>query len=320
MNTIDFKKSIENSYQKIRPYVLQTPLIRSEYLSQTLDADVYLKLENIQHTSSFKVRGAFNTLLGLSSEECQKGIVAASSGNHGAAVAYACKTLGISATIFVPESTVISKLNNIRLYHPIINTVGHECGDTERRAREYATQNGQVFISPYNDLNIIFGQGTLAKEILDVKSDIDAIYASVGGGGLISGIGAYTKTTHPDIQVVGCLPRNSPVMYESIKAGKIVDLVNEPSLSDGTAGNIEKNAITFELCQQYVDDYILVSEEEIQHSIRLLLFNEHLLVEGAAAVTLASLINNKNKIKNKKIVLVLCGANISEDQLKRIIV
>ncbi len=315
MLTIDFKQGVENAAEKIKPYILQTPLITAEYLSQFLDANITLKLENIQLTSSFKVRGAFNKLLTLTSTERQKGVVAASSGNHGAAVAYACKILGIKATIFVPQSTISSKLENIQLYNPTIHVGGEDCMISEIKAKEYALENDQVFISPYNDPDIILGQGTLAKEIFDIETSVDAIYVSVGGGGLISGIGGYAKASYPETQIIGCLPQNSPVMFESIKSGTIIDLENLPTLSDGTAGNIEPNSITFDFCQQYVDHYLTVSEEEIKQSIKLLLFKEHLLVEGAAAVPLAALIKNKDTIKNKNIVLVICGGNINQENL-----
>lgn len=316
----NLESKIQEAYLRIKPFIYYTPIIKAHHLSKLLNADIYLKLENTQHTSSFKTRGAFNKLLSLPHQEKTKGVIAASSGNHGAAVAYACQKLCIHAQIFVPETTANSKLESIKLFGADIIIEGKDCGITEENAKKVANQKNIPFISPYNDIDIITGQGTIAYEILKSIPNIDVIYTSVGGGGLISGIAGYTKSVNKNIKVVGCLPMNSPVMYESIKAGKIVECENKHTLSDGTAGNIEEQSITFDFCKKYVDEFSLVNEKEIEESFKFLLFKEHILVEGAAAVSVAALIKNKEKIRGKKIAVIICGSNIDQHSIKEILV
>ena len=207
----------------------------------------------------------------------------------------------------------------MKYYSVNLKFYGTDCDDTEAYARRIANKNNQVYISPYNDRKIIGGQGTIGVELKNQLKKIDYVFASIGGGGLISGIGGYLKLVDKKIKVIGCLPRNSPVMYESIKAGKIIDMKTKPTLSDGTAGGIEHGSITFELCKKFVDDYILVNENEIKKAIKLILGKHHLVIEGTAGVTVASLIKEKNKFKNKNIVLVICGGNITLDKLKDIL-
>ncbi len=319
MNKINFNSEIEQAYNRIKDHIYSTPLIKAYGLSQLLDAEVYLKLENIQLTSSFKIRGAFNKLLKLNADEKSRGVVAASMGNHGAAVAFAGKKLNVPVKIFAPKHVSSSKIESMKLFGAEVILSGNDCLQAEMAAKNYANEHNQIFISPYNDLDIIFGQGTIGYELMQQASDIDEIYIAIGGGGLISGISAYTKSVDARINIIGCLPLNSPIMYESIKANKIIELENKPTLSDGTAGNIEANAITFDFCKQNVDDYALVTEDEIIEAIKLLLYKEHILVEGAAAITLAAAIKNKEQIKHKKIVLIICGGNISEADLKKVI-
>lgn len=311
--------AVVQAHDRIQAYVRRTPLIRSLMLSRLCNANVYLKLENIQLTCSFKVRGAFNKLLLLDKPALARGVVAASTGNHGAAVAYASQILGTKARVFVPIHAAKNKLASIKSLGAIVDKYGDDGGETEAYAREYAHEHNLAYISPYNDLDVIAGQGTIGYEILMQKSDIDAIYVPVGGGGIISGIGGYVKIQNPKIQLMGCLPSNSPVMYESIKAKKIVDLTNTPTLSDATAGNMESGAMTFEFCQRYVDDYCLVNEDTIVAALHLLITQEHLLVEGAAALTLAAILDNKSAIKDKNIVLVLSGGNIDLENIEKVI-
>ncbi len=319
METLNFKKAVEAAHAKIRPYLYQTPLIKAYALSHRLDADIYLKLENTQLTHSFKIRGAFNKVLSLPPEERQRGVITASTGNHGAAVAFACQKMNIPAKIFVAHNTPDSKTQSIKQFGGELILSGADCGEAEQNARAYAAENQLTYISPYNDIDVICGQGTIGCEILSVMDDLDEIYISVGGGGLISGIAGYLKSVKKDVKAIACLPENSPVMYESVQAGKIVTFANKPTLSDSTAGNLDLDSVTFDFCKQYVDDYTLVSESEIAQAIKLFLTQEHMLVEGAAAVPLAALLKAKDKIQGKKIVIVVCGANITLERLKQVI-
>lgn len=316
---MDVKKEVLAAEKRIRKYIRETPLEYSPYLSDLCKCNVYLKLENLQLTGSFKARGAMNKVLSLTKKQRERGVITASTGNHALGVANALKTLNCKGTIYLPKNSSKSKINALKYYSVNLKFYGTDCDDTEAYARRIANKNNQVYISPYNDRKIIGGQGTIGVELKNQLKNIDYVFASIGGGGLISGIGGYLKLVDKKIKVIGCLPRNSPVMYESIKAGKIIDMKTKPTLSDGTAGGIEHGSITFELCKKFVNDYILVNENEIKKAIKLILGKHHLVIEGAAGVTVASLIKEKNKFKNKNIVLVICGGNITLDKLKDIL-
>ncbi len=304
---------------RIAANIRETPLDYSPYFSDLTGANVYLKLENLQHTGSFKLRGAFNKLLSLSAEDREAGGVAASSGNHGAAIAYAMNELGMSGTIFVPEQTSPTKVDAIKRAGGDVQYFGTDGLDTETHAREYAGQNGMVYLSPYNDLDVIAGQGTCGVEIAKQLSIVDAIFIAVGGGGLISGVGSFLKSVNPSLTVVACQPAASAVMTESVKAGKILDLPSDPTLSDGTAGGIEADAITFDICREITDEFVVVSEEQIAEAMRGFIDAHHMLIEGAAGVAIAGLLASGHKYKGKNVVVIVCGANISRETLKKVI-
>jgi len=304
---------------RIASYIRETPLDYSPYFSELTGANVYLKLENLQHTGSFKLRGAFNKLLSLSEEDREAGGVAASSGNHGAAIAYAMKKLGVAGTIFVPEQTSPTKVEAIKRAGGDVRFFGTDGLDTETHAREYAEQHGMVYLSPYNDPDVIAGQGTCGVEIAQQLSDIDAIFVAVGGGGLISGVGAFLKSVNPSLKCVACQPAASAVMTESVKAGRILDLPSDPTLSDGTAGGIEADAITFDICREVTDEFVVVSEEQIAEAMRGFIDSHHMLPEGAAGVAIAGLLASGDKYKGKNVVVIVCGGNVSRDTLKKVI-
>ena len=304
---------------RIASYIRETPLDYSPYFSELTGANVYLKLENLQHTCSFKLRGAFNKLLSLSEEDRAAGGVAASSGNHGAAIAYAMNALGISGTIFVPEQTSPTKVDAIKRAGGDVRFFGTDGLDTETHAREYAGQHGMVYLSPYNDLDVIAGQGTCGVEIVKQLSNVDAIFIAVGGGGLISGVGSFLKSVNPSLTVVACQPAASAVMTESVRAGKILDLPSDPTLSDGTAGGIEADAITFDICREITDEFVVVSEEQIAEAMRGFIDSHHMLIEGAAGVAIAGLLASGHKYKGKNVVVIICGGNISRETLKKVI-
>ena len=304
---------------RIGSFIRETPLDYSPYFSELTGANVYLKLENLQHSGSFKLRGAFNKLLTLSEEDRAAGGVAASSGNHGAAIAYAMNELGVTGVIFVPEQTSSTKVDAIKRAGGDVRFFGTDGLDTETHAREYAERHGMVYLSPYNDPDVIAGQGTCGVEIAKQLSDVDAVFIAVGGGGLISGVGAFLKSVNPAISVVACQPAASAVMAESVKAGKIVDLPSEPTLSDGTAGGIEADAITFDICRDITDEFVLVSEEQIAEAMRGFLDAHHMLPEGAAGVAIAGLLASGDKYRGKNVVVIVCGGNVSRDTLKKVI-
>jgi len=303
--------------KRIAQQVERTPLQRSVAFSEKLGADVYFKLENRQSTGSFKFRGATNRLLTLSDEQRAQGCVAASSGNHGAAVACAMQALGVKGVIFVPEQTSSAKVDKIRAYDGDVRFFGTDGLDTEQHARAFAEQNGMFYLSPYNDEEVMAGQGSCGVEIVDDLPDVDAVFVAVGGGGLIGGIGAILKDHNPRIQVYGCQPLASPVMARSVEAGEIIDMPSEATLSDGTAGGIEEDALTFPLNQAVVDDWVLVKEEQIAMAMRLYMETEEDAIEGAAGVAVAGLLERRHEIAGKKVVVVICGGNISEETLQK---
>lgn len=312
-------QDILQAEQRIRSHIRTTPLEFSRPLSLLTGGQVFLKLENVQHTGSFKVRGAMNALLSLTPEQRARGVVTASSGNHGLAVAFGLHALTIPGVIFVPEGTSTAKMAAIRQYDATLRVWGHDCVITEEYARSYAAQHEMVYISPYNDRAVIGGQGTIAVELCRQIEHIDVVLAALGGGGMISGIAEYVKTVFPHTEVIGCSPEQSPVMAKSVQAGHILTLESLPTLSDGTAGGIEPDAITFPLCQRLVDTYLLVSEEEIRQALRLCLETHHMLIEGAAGVPLAALLKTPERFRGKTVVIVLCGANLSLETLKTIL-
>lgn len=304
---------------RIREFVRETPLEHSPYFSEISGGDVWLKLENLQHTSSFKLRGAFNKLLSMPDTQRAKGCVTASSGNHGAAVAYAMQRLGVSGVVFVPERTSSTKVDAIRRAGAEVRFHGSDGLDTEVHARAYAEEREMVYLSPYNDAEVIAGQGSCGVEIARQLPGVDAVFIAVGGGGLIAGVGAFMKSFRPDVRIVSCQPAASAVMTESIKAGKILDLPSDATLSDGTAGGIEPGAITFDLCRELIDDFVVVSEEEIAAAMRAFVDSHHQLLEGAAGVALAGLMAAKAGFAGQKVAVIVCGGNISRDTLRGVI-
>jgi threonine dehydratase len=304
---------------RIAGLVRATPLDYSCRFSMGTGADVYMKLENIQYTGSFKLRGATNRLMTLASEQKRAGCVAASSGNHGAAIAYAMQKLGIEGVIFVPEQTSAAKVEAIRSYGGDVRFFGSDGLDTELHARAYAEERGMLYLSPYNDPEVIAGQGTCGIEIQASLPQIDTLYVAVGGGGLVSGVASVLKSANPAVRIIGCQPEASAVMAHSIEAGRIVDEESGPTLSDGTAGGIEQDAVTFGLCRALVDEFVLVSEAEIAAAMRTFIDYEHQLIEGAAGVALAAMLKQKDALAGRSVVVLICGGNVSRDTLKRVL-
>ena len=317
MNIYD---EIISANQRIRSNTLHTALLHSPYLSSLADGKVYLKMESEQHTGSFKARGSLNKLIWLQQQEIEFFPITASTGNHGLGFARALKLLGINGRIYLPETAVESKIERIKEYGSEIAFYGKDPYETELHAKKLAEEHSDwVYISPYNDPQIIGGQGTIGIEILEDLDTPDNIFATVGGGGLISGIASYVNHHSPETRIIGCQPRNSPEMSVSVKAGTYQEIESKPTLSDGSAGGFERDSITFDLCKELVDQFILVSEEEISESIRLMISKHGKLVEGAAAVAVASFIKELDQFSGETSVIIICGANISYKQLKDVL-
>lgn len=302
--------------ERIRAYVRETPLIDSVVLSEATGARVWLKLENLQRTGSFKLRGAMNKLLSLPAAERARGVVAASSGNHGAAVSYAGHALGIPVTVFVPEGASAVKVDAMRRAGAEVVAFGTDGLDTEMRAREVAAESGCSYVSPYNDFDVVAGQGTIGVELRRQVERLDAVVVAVGGGGLIGGIGADLKAHWPGVRIIGAQPANSAVMAASVRAGRVLEMASRPTLSDGTAGGIEAESMTFELCRAVVDEWVEVAEEGIAREMRYAIEVEHLLLEGAAAVAIAALRLRAVSLRGQDIAVVICGGNMSAETLR----
>lgn len=316
LETIDLE--ILKAADRIAPYVRRTPFDREPYFSKTCGCDVFFKLENLQVSGSFKVRGAANAALALSEDDRAKGCVTTSWGNHGAGLAYALNKVGGRGIVYLPEDIDPDRIENIELLGAEVVAQGTDELEIDERARSQAMRDGMTFISPYNDRQVVCGQGTIAVEMLDQRPDLDVILAAVGGGGLMSGLALHAKATNPDIEVIGCLPENSPIMAKCVEQGFVSELPYSTTLSDGTVGNIEQDTITFEFCRDYVDDFLLVSEDEIASAMKAFITRTHMLLEGASGVPLAALLKNKERFKGKKVGVVICGANVSLETLKSI--
>jgi threonine dehydratase len=313
------KEDVLAAETRIRPHIRETPVEPAEALGGAAAGRAWLKLENLQITGSFKLRGAMNKLLSLPPRERARGVAAASSGNHGAAVACGLRTLGMKGIIFVPENASPAKVANIRAYGAEVRTHATDSGITEIFARRFAAENGMVYVSPYNDPVIVAGQGTLGVELARQVAELDTLYVALGGGGLISGIAAYLKAIGRRVDVVACSPENSAVMHHSVSAGRILEMESKPTLSDGTAGAVEQGAITLDLCRRLIDRYILVSEEEIVEAMRWVIDRHHTLIEGAAGVAVAGYLKDRERRPGARAVIVLCGANIARERLKQIL-
>ncbi|UCE42856.1 MAG: threonine/serine dehydratase [Candidatus Aminicenantes bacterium] len=305
--------------EKIRKYIRETPIEHSIFLSRLGGCNVFLKCENLQLTGSFKLRGALNKLLSFSKEELDRGLMTASSGNHGAAFAWLMNKFDLNGTIILPDTTAPTKIDTLLLYGVDIIKHGDDCIKAERFGRQTAQAQGLSYIPPYNDPQIIGGQGTIGIELARQVPSVDCVVVPVGGGGLIAGISGYHKSENPDFEILGCQPENSAVMHASVKAGQILDLESLPTISDGSAGGIEQDSITFPICQELVDDFILLTEEEIISALKLMLEKHYLLVEGAGALSVAAFIKQIDRFKGKNVVLILSGSKISLDTLKEIL-
>lgn len=303
---------------RIQTVIRPTPTDYSLALSELSGCQTWLKLEHLQHTGSFKLRGAANKLLTMPADERARGVITASNGNHGIAVCYAARQLGVPVQVFMRNGVPALRVALIRALGGEPVFFGDDPLKAEMQARAVAGQRGQVFISPYNDAEVIAGQGTIGVELAAQLEQLDAVFVAVGGGGLIAGIATYLKEVRPNVKIIGCWPENSPVLSECLKAGRIIDVPELPTISDSTAGGVEADALTFEPCQRLLDEHILVSEDEIKQALRLVLEKERWLVEGAAGVAVAGMLKAADRLRGKHVVAVLCGRNLAAERLREL--
>lgn len=316
---MDLLQEIKDAHQRLRGNVLRTPLVRSRWLSEACGGEVWLKLESEQHTGSFKARGALNKLLWLREQGIDALPVTASTGNHGQGFARALSMLEMKGKVFLPHGADSSKAEAIASWGAELEYYADDPYETEVHTRELAEKKGWVYVSPYNDLQVVAGQGTIATEIYEEGPAPDNILATVGGGGLISGVACYARHRDPEAGMVGCQPENSPEMSVSVEAGEYREVESRPTLSDGSAGGFERGSLTFDYCREYVDDFILVSEEEISDGIRGMISRHSKLVEGSAAVAVAALLQQPGRFAGQTTAIVICGANISPEKLRDVL-
>lgn len=316
VDLVPWCKRIEEAGQRIYELAIQTPVTRVDD-GRFGSAAVYLKREDLQRTGSFKLRGATNKVLSLPPQIAAKGVVTSSTGNHGLGVATAARQRGVAAEVFVSSQVSSKKLLALEQLSARIRQVGETSLEAELAARAAARDSGRTYISPYNDAEVIAGQGTIASELLTQLRQVDVIYVAVGGGGLISGIGAYVKQVSPATEVVGCWPENSRVMYECLGAGEIIEYAEQPTLSESTAGGVEPGSLTFALCRRVIDRSVLVSEADILEAMRWA-HGHGWPLEGAAGVAIAACSKDGGRLSDKIAVIIACGANTSPEVLRLI--
>ena len=285
----------------------KTPLLESPYFSSICGNTVLLKPENLQITGSFKLRGAYNRISQLSDEERAKGVITASAGNHAQGVAFASQKLGVKAVICMPATTPILKVEATRAYGAEIVLHGDTFDDAYAKSMELQKENGYVYIHPFNDLNVLLGQGTTAKEIIDDCKDVNAILVPIGGGGFASGVALAAKLANPHIKVIGVEPAGAACMKAAFKAGGVTTLPAVDTVADGCAVKTP-GTLTYAFCRKYLDDIITVSEMEIMSALLSLIEKHKLVAEGAGVLSLAAL--PKLRMKNKKVVAIVSGGNI----------
>lgn len=313
-------QQIAEASKRISTQILNTPLFHSTYLSDLNKGEVYLKLESEQYTGSFKARGALNKVLKLSQADRDKGLVTASTGNHAQGFARALTIAKAKGTIYLPTNADPSKVDALKYYDAALEFHGNDPLTTELHAKQVAKEQGQTWVSPYNDLDVIAGQGTLAVEITEELEQVDAIFGCIGGGGMMSGVASWFKQERPETKIIGCLPANSPEMYLSVQKGEVVMLEEYvPTLSDGSAGGLEEDSVTFDICSKLIDSYELVEEADIAARIKYMVDKHHKIVEGAAAVALSAFMDNAADYIGQKVVIIICGANITTSKLQELL-
>ena len=311
-------EKIKDAHKKILPYVNYTPLVHSEYLSNY--SNVKLKLENFQITGSFKLRGALNKLLSLSKSEKEKGVIAVSTGNHGKGVAYASKVLGIKSTIYMSSMVPQYRRKAIENLGAKVEIVGQNSDEADLFAKNLAKEKNISLIHPFDDEDIIIGQGTVGLEMLEQFPDADTIIIPTSGGGLVSGIAQAIKLQKPKIKIISVSMERGPSMYDSLKKGVPVDVEELETLADCLGGSIGlDNKFTFNIVKEYVDDFVLVSEEKIAEGIKINFLEHKIVSEGAAATSIMVVKEKLSSHIGKNIICLICGGNIDTQLFNKVL-
>ncbi len=307
---------IYRAAKQLEGITVKTELIHSDFFSETCGNEVYIKPENLQHTGAFKLRGAYNRISQLSDEEKKRGVITASAGNHAQGVAFAAQKLGVKAVICMPATTPILKVEATRSYGAEVVLHGDSFDDAYAHSLTLQKKHGYVYIHPFNDREVLLGQGTTALEIIDALKDVDAILVPIGGGGFASGVALATKLVNPGVKVIGVEPENAACMKAALDKSKIVTLKSSDTVADGcavkTAGDL-----TFAFCRKYLDEIITVSEMEIMSSLLSLIEKHKLIAEGAGVLSLAAL--PKLPFHGKKVVAIVSGGNIDISTISALI-
>ena len=311
-------RDIYSARARIAPIARKTPLVSSPVLAELTGREITLKLENLQETGSFKLRGATNKVMSLDPEVRQRGVVAVSSGNHGRGVAYVARRLGLRAVVFLADTVPANKQEAIQNLGAEVVVRGSTYEEASKEAHRLVEKEGMEMIHPYNDPLVIAGQGTVGLELLEEFPDLDTVVIPLSGGGLLGGTAFALKSADPGIHVVGVSMEKGAAMVESLRAGRVVEIVEEPTLAHALAGDIYPCNYTFPLVQKTIDETVLVSEEEIAAAMAFALEKHHLVVEGGGAVGIAALMSGKVKHLGKHVAVVISGGNVDMSVLLRI--
>jgi len=311
---------IYHAKKRISPHVTRTPLVRSHALSERFEAEIWCKLETMQPTGAFKLRGATNAILRLNEDQRKRGVVAVSTGNHGRGVAYAAREQGIRAVICLSSLVPENKVEAIKSLGADVRIVGNSQDEAEIEANRLIEKEGLIPISPFDHPDVIAGQGTIGLELLEDFPELNCVVVPLSGGGLIGGIALALKAASPKIHVVGVTMENSPAMVLSLESGRPVEVVEEESLADSLGGGIGlENRYTFSLVQEIVDETLLVSEDEIGQAIRYVFETQRMVLEGGAAVGTAALLAKKLEVQGQNVALIYSGNNIAEKTLRKVL-
>jgi threonine dehydratase len=321
MKTMPTLQDAYQAHSRIKPLIWQTPLIASSDLAEKTGARaVHLKLECLQNTGSFKVRGAANKILSLSDKEKEKGVITFSTGNHGKAVAYVATQAGIKAVVCLSRHVAPYRVEMIKAIGAEVSLKGHSQDEAEKNYRRLMASRGLVPVVPFDNPMIIAGQGTLALEILSKLPDTDVLMIPLSGGGLLAGMAMVAKSINPSIHVLGLSIERSPAMLESLKAGAPVQVEEKDSIADSLLGGIGfENQYTLPMVKKFTDEHLLISEEEIKDGMFYIFDKQRLIVEGAGAVAIGALINKKINVNGKEVVILLSGSSINSEEYIRII-
>ena len=308
--------SVERAARELATYLPPTPLQYSRAFTHKAGCHVHIKIESIQPIRAFKVRGALTKIMRLHPEKGSAGVITASAGNHGQGVAYAAAVFKIPATVYVPETANQLKVEAIRRLGATVVPAGRNYNDAYLEAMRHQEQGGATFVHAFNDPDVIAGQGSIAVELLNDLEHFDTVLVPIGGGGLIGGIAMYLKQKRPGVRVIGVEPAGADGMRRSLEAGRVVTLDRVNTIADGLAASAP-GQLTLELAQRYVDEFVLVQDDEMLRAIRLLFEWEHLLAEPAGAAALAALLYHYSPAPNERVVVVLSGANVTDEVMIR---